>query len=61
MCSVASYFEHDVRIQKMQIIVPEKSFQIQYHAVKVFGTELELILIICKVKMISPEPHLKIM
>lgn len=60
MCSVASYFERDVWIQKMQIIVPEKSFQIHFHELKMFG-KLEVLIIICKVAMISPEPYLRVM
>lgn len=61
MCSVASYYQHDRKIQKMQIIVPERKFYVQYHEVRVHGSDLEFILIICKVKLISPEPNMKIL
>jgi hypothetical protein len=61
MCSVASYYHHDVRMQNLKVISPEKSFFVQYHEVKIYKTGMEIILIICKVNLISPEPSLKIL
>ncbi|CAH1717768.1 unnamed protein product [Chironomus riparius] len=60
MCSVQTYSTRDRQIKRMQVIVPEKSFELYHHDLNFFMIESQIFIVICTVKTIYPEPDLNI-
>ncbi|KAG5684039.1 hypothetical protein PVAND_013292 [Polypedilum vanderplanki] len=60
MCSVQTYSTHDRKIARMQVIVPERSFELYHHDLNFYMESSQVFIVICTVKDIYPEPELSI-